>query len=84
MSSQVLYVKDDLVICITLNRPNMLNSISSPLVIQTLVDCVERMNVELTEKVVIPIGAGSTVWSCRNIIKVRKRSSAGRKRTSIS
>lgn len=63
MSDMLLYDQDDAVVTLTLNRPEVRNSVSNPELINALIAAVDRINTDKSVKVAILTGAGTSFCS---------------------
>src|ERR1019366_4535018 len=70
MSDPVRYEKDGGIVTLTLNEPRTRNAIS-PAIVEAMVDCINRINADLSVGCVIVTGAG-TGFSSGGNVKVRE------------
>ena len=63
MSDPVLWQQSGPVVTLTLNRPELKNSVSDPLLTDQLVGALERINRDRTVRAAILTGAGSAFSS---------------------
>jgi enoyl-CoA hydratase/carnithine racemase len=63
----VLYEQEGHIVLLTLNRPEMRNSVSEPDIIQGLLDACERMTKDFSVRAAILTGAGSAFSSGGNL-----------------
>src|ERR1039457_4508311 len=72
MTEPVRYVKDGGIVILTLNEPRTRNAIS-PAIVEAMVDCVNRINADLSVGCVIVTGAGEGFSSGGNVKVMKER-----------
>jgi enoyl-CoA hydratase/carnithine racemase len=73
MSNPVRYQQDGNVVTLTLNEPRTRNAIS-PAIVEAMVDCVDRINADLSVGCVVVTGAGEGFSSGGNVKVMKERS----------
>jgi enoyl-CoA hydratase/carnithine racemase len=74
MSEEILYQQDGGIVTVTLNQPDIRNAISSPELIDALVDALDRMNADMSVRAAILTGAGTAFSSGGNVKKMKENS----------
>src|ERR1017187_5380134 len=72
MSDPVRYEKDGGIVILTLNEPRTRNAIS-PAIVEAMVDCINRINADLSVGCVIVTGAGTGFSSGGNVKVMKER-----------
>jgi len=73
MGDPILFDKDGHVVTLTLNKPDALNPLSDPDMIDGLVEACDRINADQTVRAVIMTGAGRAFSAGGNVKRMRDR-----------